>query len=68
MKISEMKYQIIKNNCKSVISRHKSLTLANQKLRSIDSVKYSLHATDVDWLQGQEEALQGYYHSIVPID
>ena len=51
-----------------VKSTHKSLDLANAKLRKIDAVKYSLHADDVDWLTGYEEALQGYNYSVQPAE
>jgi len=62
-----MKYQIINTYCE-VISTHKTLELANAKLKKIDAVKYCLHASDVDWLKGKEEALQGYKHSIIKKD
>jgi len=56
----------IKNKCGEIVSRHKSLELANAKLRKIDAVKYSLYADDVDWLTGHEEALQGYNCTVQP--
>jgi hypothetical protein len=58
------KFAIVDTADCRVISRHKNLDLANAKLRKIDAVKYSLYATDVDWLQGEEEALQGYRYKI----
>ena len=60
-----MKKYIIIDGDGDVISRHKTLDLANAKLRQIDTVKYSLYSSDVDWLAGQEGALQGYKYSVV---
>lgn len=57
---------VIKDKGGSVRSKHKSLELANNKLRKVDAVKYSLYADDVDWLSGDEEALQGYIFSVSP--
>lgn len=60
------KFAIRNKHCE-IISKHKNLELANSRLRKIDSVSHSLYADDVDWLTGQEEALQGYSHSIAPL-
>ncbi len=56
------KYHIIKDGY--VISKHKTLALANQKLKRIDTVKYSLYSTDLDWIKYNEEANMGYNHII----
>lgn len=59
-----MKHYVIINRDRDIISRHKTVVLANAKLRKIDSVHSSLHATDVDWLKNDEEALQGYDYCV----
>jgi hypothetical protein len=61
--MNSFKFMIFDRNL-SIVSRHKTLNAANKKLRLIDSVKYSLHATDVNWLRDEEEALQGYNYFI----
>lgn len=61
------KFQII-DNSNNIISKHKTLDLANARLRKIDSVKCSLYASDVDWLTGKEEALQGYNNKVVAVN
>ena len=63
-----MKKFTIRNEHGKIISKHKNLELANNKLRKIDAVSHSLYADDGDWLTGQEEALQGYNHSVTPLD
>jgi len=56
----------VKNKHGEIVSGHKNLELANSKLREIDTVQHSLYATDVDWLTGDLEALQGYNHTVQP--
>jgi hypothetical protein len=62
-----MKKFAVRNKHGEIVSQHKTLGLANSKLRKIDSVSHSLYADDVDWLTDQEEALQGYNHSVSPL-
>ncbi len=62
-----MKKFAIRNECGEIVSKHNTLELANSKLRKVDSVSHSLYADDVDWLAGQEKALQGYNHSVSPL-
>ena len=64
--MNSFKFMIVDSNL-SIFSRHKTLNAANKKLRLIDAVKYSLYATDVNWLRDKEEALQGYNHSIIEV-
>ena len=59
-----MKKFTISDNQGNVMSKHNTLELANNKLRKIDAVKYSLYADDVNWLNNHEEALQGYNYSV----
>ena len=61
--MNSFKFVIVDSNL-SIFSRHKTLDAANKKLRLIDAVKYSLYATDVNWLRDKEEALQGYNYCI----
>ena len=61
--MNSFKFLIVDSNL-SIVSRHKTLDAANKKLRLIDAVKYSLYATDVNWLRDKEEALQGYNYYI----
>ena len=65
-KMNSFKFLIFDSNL-SIFSRHKTLDAANKKLRLIDDVKYSLYATDVNWLHGKDEALQGYNYSIIEV-
>ena len=62
-KMNSFKFLIVDSNL-SIFSRHKTLDAANKKLRLIDAVKYSLYATDVNWLHGKDEALQGYNYFV----
>jgi hypothetical protein len=62
-----MKTFKIVNNNNEVISKHKSIVLANTRLKEIDCVQHTLYASDTGWLSGNEEAYQGYNHSILPI-
>ena len=64
--MNSFKFMIIDSNLR-IVSRHKTLDAANKKLRLIDDVKYSLYATDVNWLRDKEEALQGYNYSIIKV-
>lgn len=50
----------IKNQYGETISRHKTLDTANAKMRKIDNIRHTIYATDVDWLSGNQYALQGY--------
>ena len=61
--MNSFKFIIVDSNL-SIVSRHKTLNAANKKLRLIDDVKYSLYATDVNWLRDDEEALQGYNYCV----
>jgi len=61
--MNSFKFLIVDSNL-SIFSRHKTLDAANKKLRLIDAVKYSLYATDVNWLHGKDEALQGYNYFV----
>lgn len=61
------RFAVMEKKSGAVISRHKNLDLANTKLREIDGVWHSLHSTDVPWLQGDEEALQGYTYVVAPL-
>lgn len=45
-------------------STHKTLELANKKLRAIDTVKYCLYAGDVSWLKNSDECYQGYEYRV----
>jgi len=64
--MNSFKFLIVDSNL-SIFSRHKTLDAANKKLRLIDAVKYSLYATDVNWLRDKEEALQGYNYFIIEV-
>ena len=64
--MNSFKFIIVDSNL-SIVSRHKTLNAANKKLRLIDAVKYSLYATDVNWLRDDEEALQGYNYFIIEV-
>ena len=61
--MNSFKFVIFDSNL-SIVSQHKTLDAANKKLRLIDAVKYSLYATDVNWLHGKDEALQGYNYFV----
>lgn len=75
-----MKEYIICHNKGHIVSRHKTLASTNKKMREIDTVAYSLKAadktvdtnmwthTEVGWLDGQEEAVQGQNHYSYMVD
>lgn len=64
--MKNQKFKVV-NGLGDTISKHKTLDLANQKLRDIDNVSRSLYSSDVNWLKNKEEALVGYHCQVLPI-
>lgn len=45
-------------------STHKTLELANKKLKAVDTVRCCLYAGDVPWLKNFDECYQGYKYRV----
>jgi len=61
------KWQLVNIENNETISKHKSLLLANNRLKKNDAVRYTNYATDVEWLKIREYAYCGYKYKVLPI-